>query len=205
MKRRDFLKLSVGAASAVALLPQARADAGVKEIRIGYQKTGVLVIARQQAVLEKKFAARQIGIKWIEFTSGPPLLEAMSVGSVDLGAVGDTPPIFAQAANANIVYVAGSRITNGQGILVPASSGIQTIADLKGKRVGFTKGSSAHNAPQAASPSRPVSASRRRSPSGSGFQLKSSGPWTARLPENPSTPKASKEITAYASRMCTLF
>src|SRR6185437_6859009 len=88
---------------------------------------------------------RQIGIKWIEFTSGPPLLEAMSIGSVDLGAVGDTPPIFAQAANANIVYVAGSRITNGQGILVPANSPIRTIADLKGKRVGFTKGSSAHN------------------------------------------------------------
>jgi sulfonate transport system substrate-binding protein len=96
-------------------------------------------------VLEKRFAAKQIGIKWIEFTSGPPLLEAMSIGSVDLGAVGDTPPIFAQAANANVVYVAGSRITNGQGILVPANSGIRSIADLKGKRVGFTKGSSAHN------------------------------------------------------------
>ncbi len=145
MKRRDFLKLTVGAASAAALLPQARAEAGVKEIRIGYQKTGVLVITRQQAILEKKFAARQIGIKWIEFTSGPPLLEAMTTGSVDLGSVGDTPPIFAQAANANIVYVAGSRITNGQGILVPANSGIQSIADLKGKRIGFTKGSSAHN------------------------------------------------------------
>ena len=145
MKRRDFLKLSVSAAGAAALSPQARAEAGVKEIRVGYQKTGVLVITRQQAVLEKKFAARQISIKWIEFTSGPPLLEAMSAGSVDLGAVGDTPPIFAQAANANIVYVAGSRITNGQGILVPANSGIRTIADLKGKRIGFTKGSSAHN------------------------------------------------------------
>ena len=145
MKRRDFLKLSMGVASAAALSPKARAEAGVKEIRIGYQKTGVLVITRQQAILEKKFAARQIGIKWIEFTSGPPLLEAMTTGSVDLGSVGDTPPIFAQAANANIVYVAGSRITNGQGILVPANSGIQSIADLKGKRIGFTKGSSPHN------------------------------------------------------------
>ncbi|KRQ99453.1 sulfonate ABC transporter substrate-binding protein [Bradyrhizobium valentinum] len=144
MRRREFLGLSVGGAIA-ALSSRAQAQASIKEIRIGYQKTGVLVIARQQAVLEKRFVGKQIGIKWIEFTSGPPLLEAMSTGSVDLGAVGDTPPIFAQAANANIVYIAGSPITNGQGILVPANSSIRTIADLKGKRVGFTKGSSAHN------------------------------------------------------------
>jgi sulfonate transport system substrate-binding protein len=144
MKRREFLGLSVGGAIA-ALSSRAQAQVSLKEIRIGYQKTGVLVIARQQAVLEKRFAGKQIGIKWIEFTSGPPLLEAMSTGSVDLGAVGDTPPIFAQAANANIVYVAGSPITNGQGILVPAHSNIRTITDLKGKRVGFTKGTSAHN------------------------------------------------------------
>ena len=144
MKRRDFLGLSVGGV-AVVLSPLARAQAPVKEIRIGYQKTGVLVIARQQAILEKRFAEKQISIKWIEFTSGPPLLEAMSTGSVDFGSVGDTPPIFAQAANANIVYVAGSPITNGQGILVPANSTIATIADLKGKRIGFAKGTSAHN------------------------------------------------------------
>src|SRR3954451_8550027 len=144
MKRRDFLGLSVGG-SVAALSPRALAQAPVKEIRIGYQKTGVLVIARQQAILEKRFADKQISVKWIEFTSGPPLLEAMSTGSVDFGAVGDSPPIFAQAANANIVYVAASPITHRQGILVPAGSAIQATADLKGKRIGVAKGTSAHN------------------------------------------------------------
>jgi sulfonate transport system substrate-binding protein len=145
MKRREFLKLSLGTAAMAALSREARAQADTREIRIGYQKNGVLVIARQQAALEKHFAPQGIEVKWVEFSSGPPMLEAMNVGSVDYGAVGDSPPIFAQSAGAAIVYAAGQPITNGQGILVPPNSTIRSVADLKGKRVGFTKGSSAHN------------------------------------------------------------
>jgi len=144
MKRRDFLKFSLGSAAAAALSAPARADA-VKEIRIGYQKNGVLVIARQQASLENHFKSLGIDVKWVEFSSGPPMMEAMNVGSIDYGAVGDSPPVFAQAAGAAIVYAAGQAVTNGQGILVPQNSAIRSISDLKGKRVGFTKGSSAHN------------------------------------------------------------
>jgi len=144
MKRRDFLGLSVGSAI-VTLSSRARAQTPVKEIRIGYQKSGVLVIARQQANLENHFKPLGIEVKWVEFSSGPPMMEAMNVGSIDYGAVGDSPPVFAQAAGAAIVYAAGQAVTNGQGILVPQNSAIRSIADLKGKRVGFTKGSSAHN------------------------------------------------------------
>ena len=145
MQRREFLKWSAGSVAIAALSRQARAQAAVKEIRIGYQKNGVLVIARQQATLEQHFTPQGIAVKWIEFSSGPPMLEAMNVGSVDYGAVGDSPPIFAQSAGAAIVYAAGQPITNGQGILVQRDSPIRSIADLKGKRIGFTKGSSAHN------------------------------------------------------------
>ncbi|SFQ13551.1 sulfonate transport system substrate-binding protein [Bradyrhizobium sp. Ghvi] len=145
MQRRDFLKLSAGTAAASVFPPRVRAQGVLKEIRIGYQKTGVLVITRQRATLEKHFASQGIEVKWVEFSSGPPMMEAMNVGSVDYGAVGDSPPVFAQAAGAAIVYAAGQPITNGQGILVPKDSPIRSIADLKGKRIGFTKGSSAHN------------------------------------------------------------
>lgn len=145
MKRREFLKLSVGTAAAAALSQRAQASTGLKEIRIGYQKNGVLVIARQRASLEDHFKPQGIEVRWVEFSSGPPMMEAMNVGSVDYGAVGDSPPIFAQAAGAAIVYAAAQPIINGSGILVPQNSAITGIADLKGKRVGFTKASSAHN------------------------------------------------------------
>jgi sulfonate transport system substrate-binding protein len=145
MKRRDFLKLSLSTAAVATLSSRARAQAGVKEIRIGYQKNGVLVIARQRSTLEEHFKPQGIEVKWVEFSSGPPMMEAMNVGSIDYGAVGDSPPVFAQSAGAAIVYAAGQPITNGQGILVPQDSAIRSITELKGKRVGFTKGSSAHN------------------------------------------------------------
>jgi sulfonate transport system substrate-binding protein len=145
MQRRKFLQLFFGASLTglgLSERAQAQAFACAKELRIGYQKNGVLVIARQQRALEHRLEPRGIEVKWSEFTSGPPMLEAMNAGSVDVGQVGDTPPIFAQAAGANVVYVAGQPITNGQGILVKQQSPIHTLSDLKGKR---TQGSSAHN------------------------------------------------------------
>ena len=145
MKRRDYRALVSANPGRDGLVLNARAEARVKEIRVGYQKNGVLVLARQQATLEKHFKPQGIDVKWVEFSSGPPMMEAMNVGSIDYGAVGDSPPVFAQAAGAAIVYAAGQPITNGQGILVPQNSAIKSIADLRGKRIGFTKGSSAHN------------------------------------------------------------
>jgi len=147
MTRKQFLLLLALAASSVAqyLTSQGAFAEPPAEFRVGYQKNGVLVIARQQASLEKALSKHNVTVKWVEFTSGPPLLEALSAGSIDLGQTGDAPPIFAQAADKNLVYVAGQPITNGQGILVKNDGSIRTLHDLKGKRVGFTKGSSAHS------------------------------------------------------------
>jgi sulfonate transport system substrate-binding protein len=116
------------------------------EIRIGTQKGGFFPAVRQRHTIEDAFKPLGIEIKWIDFQFGPPLLEAINVGSVDFGYVGDAPPIFAQAGGAKIRYAAAVKFEGtSQAIIVPKDSPIQSLADLKGKRVAFAKGSSAHN------------------------------------------------------------
>jgi sulfonate transport system substrate-binding protein len=142
MKRRDFLKLSLVAAMASPL----RAEDLPKAIRIGSQKGGFFPAVRQRHTVEDAFKPLGVDIQWVDFQFGPPLLEAINVGSVDFGYVGDSPPIFAQAANARIRYAAAVKQDGStQAIIVPKNSPIKTLADLKGKRVAFAKGSSAHN------------------------------------------------------------
>jgi sulfonate transport system substrate-binding protein len=146
MKRREFLKLSAGATAVAALSAHARAETAPKEIRIGAQKGGFFPAVRQRHTAEDVFRPLGIEIKWIDFQFGPPLLEAINVGSVDFGYVGDSPPIFAQAAGARIRYVAAVKQDgNTQAIIVPHDSPILTLADLRGRRIAFARGSSAHN------------------------------------------------------------
>jgi sulfonate transport system substrate-binding protein len=138
----------LGAALVLAVLAisPVRAEDKPAEIRIGTQKGGFFPAVRQRHTVEDAFKPLGIEVRWIDFQFGPPLLEAINVGSVDFGFVGDSPPIFAQAGGAKIRYVAAVKSDgNTQAIIVPQDSPIKTLADLKGKRVAFGKGSSAHN------------------------------------------------------------
>jgi sulfonate transport system substrate-binding protein len=127
-------------------LPAAQAQDKPTEIRIGTQKGGFFPAVRQRHSVEDAFKPLGIEIKWVDFQFGPPLLEAINAGSVDFGYVGDAPPIFAQAGGAGIRYVAAVKSDgNTQAIIVPQGSPIKTLADLKGKRIAFGNGSSAHN------------------------------------------------------------
>jgi len=142
IKRRHLIAALAGAVLAAPAIAQSKA----RELRFGYQRSGTLLIAKQHGVLEKRLKPLGVDVKWVEFSFGPPLLEAMNVGSVDYGTVGDTPPIFAQAAKAKLLYVAAVEAAgSGTAILVPPGSTLQTLADLKGKRVAFARASSSHN------------------------------------------------------------
>jgi sulfonate transport system substrate-binding protein len=128
------------------LLDACHPKAGSSRVRIGYQRDGVLLLAQSEGRLETELKAVGVtGVEWILFPSGPPLLEAMRAGAVDFGATGETPPIFAQAGDAPLVYAAAEPVTGaGQALLIPRGSTVRSIAELKGRTLGFTPGSTSH-------------------------------------------------------------
>jgi len=116
-------------------------------LRIGYQKSSVLItVLKTQGTLERDLTALGFDVRWSEFSSGLPLLKALNVGGIDLSAdVADTVPVFAQAAGAELTYFAQEAPSpKAQGILVAGHSPVQTLADLKGKRIAVTKGAGVH-------------------------------------------------------------
>src|ERR1700710_1564321 len=137
---------------AVAVLSMSTALAGVgasygqdKLVRVGFQKYGKLVLLKGKGSLEEKLKPLGYKVVWTEFPSGPPLLEALNVGAIDFGVTGETPPIFAQAAGAPLVYLAyDPPAPQGEAILVPKDSKLTSVAELKGKKVALNKGSNVH-------------------------------------------------------------
>ncbi|MFD3925232.1 ABC transporter substrate-binding protein [Streptomyces sp. NPDC058614] len=114
---------------------------GSVTLNVGDQKGGSEAVLRAAGELDNL----TYKIKWSTFTSGPPLLEAVNAKAVDVGGVGNTPPVFAAGANSKISVVAAWHGTSkGEAILVPKDSSLKKPEELKGKSIAVAQGSSAH-------------------------------------------------------------
>jgi len=116
-------------------------------VRIGYQKSSTLIaVLKAQGALERELAPLGVKLTWHEFASGLPLLEALNLDNVDFSAdVADTVPVFAQAAGAQLTFVAQEAPSpTAQAIVVRTDSPVKTLGDLKGRKVGVAKGSGGH-------------------------------------------------------------
>lgn len=144
LHRRHALALAA-AASTLGLTGIARAQANPAELRIGFQKYGTLTVLKAKGDLEKRLAPLGVTVKWTEFPAGPQLLEGLNVGSIDFGTVGEAPPIFAQAAGADLVYLANQPpAPTAEALVVPKDSPIRGLSDLRGRKVALNKGSNVH-------------------------------------------------------------
>ncbi|ADO07888.1 Putative aliphatic sulfonates-binding protein precursor (plasmid) [Pantoea vagans C9-1] len=109
-------------------------------VNIGFQKANIFALLKYRGTLDQEFKKQGIALHWIEFPAGPQMLEGLNIGSIDLAATGDAPPTFAQAAQADLVYLGHSPANpKTEAIVVPADSPIKSVADLKGKRVALNK------------------------------------------------------------------
>lgn len=110
-------------------------------LRVGDQLAGAEPLLEAAGELEDT----PYEIEWSTFTSGPPLLEAMHADAVDIGQVGNTPPVFAAAADSSVRIVSAFDTTpDGTSVVVPTGSDIEEAADLEGASVAVARGSSAH-------------------------------------------------------------
>ncbi|WP_241025533.1 sulfonate ABC transporter substrate-binding protein [Burkholderia sp. Ac-20384] len=128
----------------LAGLPAHAQDSGTR-LRIGFQKYGNFVVLKARGTLEKRLASQGVTVQWLEFPAGPQLLEGLNAGAIDVGTVGETPPIFAQAGGVDFVYIGNEPpAPQGEAIVVLPDSPIRNVAQLRGKKVAFNKGSNVH-------------------------------------------------------------
>ena len=141
MLLRSFFRLT--APLLVAAISFSASAQSASTLRIGFQKSAsLLTLQKSTGSLEKRLAPLGVSVKWVEFPAGPQLLEGLNVGAVDVGFVGEAPPIFAQAAGAKFVYIGfDPAAPEAEAIVVPKDSPIKSVAELKGKKVALNKGS----------------------------------------------------------------
>jgi sulfonate transport system substrate-binding protein len=142
-RTRPPLRLLAAAALAVLLAacgsstkPVSSAHPGV--LRVGYQKYGWESLAKARGT-------GSLRVDWVEFPSGPALTEALNAGDIDVGEVGEAPPVFAAAGKVDFKIVgASSPAPQGESVLVRKDSPLHNVADLRGKKIGLNKGSNVH-------------------------------------------------------------
>ncbi|HKY80418.1 MAG TPA: ABC transporter substrate-binding protein, partial [Sphingobium sp.] len=131
--------LGAGAASCLLLAGCERGSHGRLHLRLSVTGKG----DGDARLLFKAAGIRPEGfdLAYSDFQSGHLVVEALNGGSLDFGGMSEIPPIFAAASTIQSfrqIAVAHGDVNN-QVVLVPRGSKAQTIADLKGKRVGYVR------------------------------------------------------------------
>lgn len=127
---------------------ETNAKSGNREVHLAIQPSCAfvpLVIARESGWIDEAMKEIGVTVVWTDFESGPPMNESFAAGQQDIGVIGDVPAVSAVAAGQKNVYIAAAEGGPSYGMLVADNSGVNSVADLKGKKIGLTIGSTAQN------------------------------------------------------------
>ncbi len=92
---------------------------------------------------EGYFAEQGLEVTGFEFTDGPTEISAMTSGSIDVGYIGDGAHRLPIEGTTEIFAL--SQISEAEAVIGLKSAGVETLEDLKGKRVGYSSGTSSEN------------------------------------------------------------
>jgi sulfonate transport system substrate-binding protein len=142
-----FAALFIGGFAASSFAGEVKKDYNGLVIHLATQPSQVQIsLAEELGYFKDEFGADGITFDVRTFPSGPPIIEALAAGDIDIGQVGNLPAI--QAANNDIkikiiaAYMTG--IGKNEGLLSRKGSGINTLADIKGRKIGVQIGSASH-------------------------------------------------------------
>jgi len=140
----DILQLSrrgvlAGAAALAACAPKPVAGPGEVTLRVATFKGGARDLLKAAGLEDAPYK-----IAWSEFGAGNLITEAIDARAIDIGAMSEIPPIFLAGRATQVRLVAVLRgDVNSQVTLVPKTSPIRSTAELKGKRVGYVRATTA--------------------------------------------------------------
>ncbi|HWQ78450.1 MAG TPA: NrtA/SsuA/CpmA family ABC transporter substrate-binding protein, partial [Anaerovoracaceae bacterium] len=101
--------------------------------------------ADEKGFFKEEFEKDNVTIEIKSFQSGPPEVEALAAKDLDFALMGDMPSVTGVAAGTGIQIISGLLDgTHGNGLIAREDAGINTIPDLKGKKVGVPVGTTAH-------------------------------------------------------------
>lgn len=120
----------------------ASAAPGKTIVKYGYQPGHAQAIIAQEKGFYTKYLGEDVQVELNKFQSGPSLISAITAGQLDFGQAGDQPVIQAKANNVDLKIIGKFLFSDKvNGLIVRPDANIKTIADLKGKKVGVTIGS----------------------------------------------------------------
>ena len=124
------------------LRPARSAPPDLLPIRIGYQAVAswLLLGARELGIYKEE----GVDAEFLKFTAGPPQIAAAQGGSIDVAMVGTVPFLAGVSQGVDWIMVGlDNEYPKADGFVARAGSGVNTLADLKGKRIAFFRGSTA--------------------------------------------------------------
>lgn len=92
------------------------------------------LVMKNQKTLENKWGD-SCEVTWTSFNAGPAEMEAIFAGEIDLGYIGPVPALSANAKSNGEVKIISNSTDAGAVLLKRKDSGIDSVADLAGKKV----------------------------------------------------------------------